>query len=270
MIRFGQVTAVHSARRTMDMVDTESGTRYAEVHFASGPVSTDSGSWNTPAVPKPANAAAAGGVNPSGRTLIAVFSLFKGRPVILGFHSPSGSQMGFTEDNREVHRHPSGAYTTIAPDGSIETYHPSGAYVRVGTGDHQDLAAVSTGAWVTETGAPPAQITVSTQGFKAVVMPGGNTVITSDGTLQATYQGNATIETMGALMLKAATVATLSAPAIVLDGPITQGKGPNGGGASMEGPVLVVNDVVAGDISLQTHRTSEVQPGSGTSGVPVP
>jgi hypothetical protein len=247
MLSFAQVTAVHPDRRTFDMVDVDNGRPFAEVTGLVPHISTDSGSWNTPASAAPPSDAQAGGINPTGRTVLASYALYRGRPVILGFHMPSGGQVAFTEDNREVHRHPSGAYTTIAPDGSIETYHPSGAYIRIGAGAHQDLSSVSTGAWQEETGAAPPQITVANGStFTATVMPNGDTTITSSGKLTATYQGDATIETQGNLLMQASGTATISAPSIVLDGALTQGKGGHGGDASIQGPLNVVENVAAG------------------------
>jgi len=41
-------------------------------------------------------------------------------------------------------------------------------------------------------------------------------------------------------------------------------------GITIHGTVTVTGDVIADGISLKSHRTSLVQPGSGTSGVPVP
>lgn len=276
MLSFAQVTAVHPSRRTFDMVDVCTGQPFAEITGVVPHLSTDSGSWNTPAATAPASDAQAGGVNPSGRTVMAVYALYRGRPVILGFHQPSGGQMAFTEDNREVHRHPSGAYTTIAPDGSIETYHPSGAYVRIGAGGHQNLSDVSSGAWQEVSSAPAPQITIANGStFTATIAPNGDTTITSSGQLSATYQGNATIETKGQMLLKAASTATISAPSIILDGALTQGKGQNGGNASIQGPLNVQENVAAGgdvtaaNVSLLGHKHGGVQEGGDTTDPPV-
>jgi phage baseplate assembly protein V len=54
-------------------------------------------------------------------------------------------------------------------------------------------------------------------------------------------------------------------------GMVGSGTGPSGAGAEIGCTIQMVNgaDVVAGDISLKNHRTSGIQPGGGTSGVPV-
>ena len=57
--------------------------------------------------------------------------------------------------------------------------------------------------------------------------------------------------------------------AVTINGPLTQGQGSAGGDAKMQGPVQVVNDVTAGSISLQGHRHSGVQTGSGNTGGPL-
>ncbi|MCL9653138.1 hypothetical protein L2088_00340 [Pseudomonas protegens] len=42
------------------------------------------------------------------------------------------------------------------------------------------------------------------------------------------------------------------------------------GDVQINGKATTTGDVKAGTISLQNHKTSNVTPGSGTSGVPVP
>jgi hypothetical protein len=86
------------------------------------------------------------------------------RPVVMGFLHCQGGQVNFTQDDRDIHRHPaSGAYFTFAPDGSMEMWHPSGAYIRIGAGGHENLAPlVFDDNWVVPpyTGAP-VSITIS-------------------------------------------------------------------------------------------------------------
>ncbi|MBK3786508.1 oxidoreductase [Paraburkholderia aspalathi] len=59
--------------------------------------------------------------------------------------------------------------------------------------------------------------------------------------------------------LTAGTQVVNAAPAIELDGAITQGEGPNGGEAKMAGPLTVQQDVIAAGTSVHghTHRDSE-------------
>jgi hypothetical protein len=53
--------------------------------------------------------------------------------------------------------------------------------------------------------------------------------------------------------ITAGTQITNSAPAIEIDGQMTQGEGPQGGNAAMQGPLNVVNDVVAQGKSVHNH-----------------
>ncbi|MBK3787243.1 hypothetical protein G3A43_44675 [Paraburkholderia aspalathi] len=65
--------------------------------------------------------------------------------------------------------------------------------------------------------------------------------------------------------LTAGTQVVNAAPAIELDGAITQGEGPNGGSAQMAGPLAVQGDVVAAGTSSHTRRDSE----GGTTSPPL-
>jgi hypothetical protein len=57
--------------------------------------------------------------------------------------------------------------------------------------------------------------------------------------------------------------------ATVLNGPLSQGVGSGGGGATMLGPMTVTNDVTAGGKSLKTHVHSGVTAGGANTGAPV-
>lgn len=65
--------------------------------------------------------------------------------------------------------------------------------------------------------------------------------------------------------LTAGTQITNSAPAVEIDGQMTQGEGPQGGNASMQGPLNVVNDVVAAGKSVSTHTHHENGAGGNTN-----
>lgn len=54
-----------------------------------------------------------------------------------------------------------------------------------------------------------------------------------------------------------------------INGPLQQGTGTAGGGATMQGPMTVTEDVTAGGKSLINHIHNGVQPGSGNTGKPV-
>lgn len=75
--------------------------------------------------------------------------------------------------------------------------------------------------------------------------------------------------------IAATTSTTITTPsftvngATTLNGPLNQGTGSGGGGATMLGPVTVTNDVTAGGKSLKTHVHSGVTTGGGNTGSPV-
>ncbi len=232
-LRSAKVVRVNHARRTVDLVFNDNGARVADVQVV-GNASSDSGSWSVPDVPMPASEAGPDRLSNTGRNLVASVAMMNGRPLVTGFLHPLDTQVSFNEPNREVHRHPSGAYSTVAPDGSIEAFHPSGAYLRIGTGDHQDLATVSAdGNWSTPAGAAPAQITLATAGFTLTILPNGATTLATTSKVSMTYAD------------------------LELHGPV-----------KIFGDLAVTGDVTGGTVSLRNHDHIGVQGGTGTSGPP--
>ena len=77
------------------------------------------------------------------------------------------------------------------------------------------------------------------------------------------------IENAPTITLTADSGITLNAPNIVFNGAVVQGKGSNGGDMQLQGPVTVVDDVVAGGKSLIHHVHSGVQSGLSNTGQPV-
>lgn len=61
---------------------------------------------------------------------------------------------------------------------------------------------------------------------------------------------------------------TNSAPIVEVDGQMTQGEGPLGGNAAMQGPLIVQQDVTAAGTSLHSHTHPGVQPGDANTGAP--
>jgi hypothetical protein len=147
-LRLAQVVQVYPGLRAVDLVFLDTGAVAARVKVASLNAFSDGGSWSLPSV-EMSGIDEAGGVPASGRSMTALVGTVHGKPIVVGFMASEGHQMAFAEDDREVHRHPSGTYVTIAPDGSVEISHPSGAYLRLGSGDrHEDLSAKSAdGNW---------------------------------------------------------------------------------------------------------------------------
>ncbi|WP_179235971.1 hypothetical protein [Burkholderia sp. AU28863] len=61
---------------------------------------------------------------------------------------------------------------------------------------------------------------------------------------------------------------TNSAPAVEIDGQMTQGEGRLGGNAATQGPLNIVQDVTAPGTSVHTHTHGGVQTGGGNTGMP--
>ncbi len=200
------VVAVHPERRSCDIVYCDTALPVGEVQVA-GWVASDGGLWNVPSVEKPQSLAQQASPHPTGRHLVALVDSVGGRPIIVGFTSPAGNQMAFTEQDRTVQRHSSGAYTTIAPDGSIEVYHPSGSYLRIGTGAHQDLTEISHEAvWKEVQDAAQPTITLHTSRFSLSVDPSGNVSLDTRGTLTMHSDGAMTLTSNGAVVIKGSTI----------------------------------------------------------------
>jgi phage baseplate assembly protein gpV len=234
MIRFAQVVAVNPRTHRLDLVDVDTQQPIGGALFLSADGSTDGGSWNIPSVPKPSSAGSAGGINQTGRTIIAAYQWgAAGRAVVLGFARASGSQLVFEQDDRTITRHAaSGTYTTVAPDGSYEVWHPSGTFFRIGTGGHEDLAPLAADQnWTVPDGAKEPTVTLSTPNASITIAPGGNATMTF-----ASLKITSPVEIDGALTVKSTVTAT--------------------------------GDVKAGGISLQQHKHGGVQSGNSTTGVP--
>lgn len=70
--------------------------------------------------------------------------------------------------------------------------------------------------------------------------------------------------------INASSSTSINSPVITMNGQFAQGGGSYGGDAAIAGTITAGADVKAGNISLANHLTSNVQPGSGTSGKPIP
>jgi hypothetical protein len=196
MLKLAQVTQVYPGSRTVDLVFLHNNLACAAVSVMAGSIGSDHGVWDLPSVKKPASSAEIGQFGSTGRNLFALCGFYGEstlRPIVMGFMRPQGSAVVFNQDDREVHLHPSGTYTTVAPDGSYEVYTPGGGYLRVGTGGHEDLAGVAANGWSPPTSETPPTITVSNGKSTLVMDPAGNVTLTAAGNLVANIQGTATV-----------------------------------------------------------------------------
>jgi len=92
----------------------------------------------------------------------------------------------------------------------------------------------------------------------------GDVNATVGGSLNAMVAGHASTTAQGSITQSAPNI-TLNG-AVTINGPMTQGKGSQGGAAALRGPLTVANDVTAGGISLQHHTHGGVQNGNGSTG----
>jgi phage gp45-like len=101
----------------------------------------------------------------------------------------------------------------------------------------------------------------------SVSTSGGNMAITATGTMSfaAPIIVMQATQTIG---LTAATQITNSAPEIELDGAVTQGIGPNGGAATMQGPLDVNTDVVIAGKSVGGHYHTQPSDSHGDAEEP--
>ena len=142
-MKLGVVTAVHTDG-SFDLVMTDTWMPVARVQGCGDLPASDMGHWDVPSV-QTRDLGRSGGQPATNRPpLVAVVDQANGRPIVMGFLRPADGELAFSQADRKVYRHGSGAYTTTAPDGYDPRPCPSGSYVRIGTGAHEPLAPLST------------------------------------------------------------------------------------------------------------------------------
>lgn len=276
-MKLAKVVRVHPESNKVDLLVLDDGRRLAGVQVMALDASSSSGTACLPTpdsqdLPDPYEAPTV-----SGRDLIAVVGFYGYLPIVMGFLYPEVSQCLFTDRDRYIHRTPSDLYWTVDGQGNAECYHPSGAYIRIGTSpDHDDLTEKDFDKIfkITRNTGNAVHMHIEQAGGVASVdiAPDGAITAYSAKTIHATADAGA----------------TLVAPTVLVDSPDTHftgkvtiddlltfkggmaGSGGSGGfAATMTGGMKVTGgDVVADTISLKSHRTTGVQPGSGTSGTP--
>lgn len=258
-MRLAIVVATHIERRSFDLVFTDTGLRVPEVQCLSDMVSSDSGIWNAPSVQKPSDEKQAGALPQNGRQLVAATEEAYGRPLIVGFLQPLAGMMAFNQDDRQVHRHSSGAYTTTAPEGSFEFWHPSGAYVRLGKGAHEPLAQFSANQnWKEVSDADKPTLTVIIPGSSANDPPAFSMTVAPDGTLTVGSQKSAALSAQEGF--------TFSTPKTFVVN--AQGGIEFNGNTKIDGTLKTTGDISSpGMVSHQAHEHIDGG-GQGNSGPP--
>jgi hypothetical protein len=303
-LKLGIVVATYPEGNSIDVLLARDGSRLSNVQVTSAACSQATGLCNLPDIGASAGLARWDPTQPAALYVQAVIDDVGGVPICTGFILPQVGQMTFARKNFKVDRHASDVYSTINAAGDMETYHPSGSYVRMGAATpHEDLTGLDVDKqWVIEHNTGTAvhyHIVLANAGVvKAVVDidPSGNVTLTNSGNLTTTTSGNAQVNVSGSTTVNSTGNLTaivggttsvnssgdaeITAPHITLNGittingatlingPLSQGTGGAGGGATMAGPLTVTADVTAGGKSLDSHTHGGVQNGSGNTSGP--
>jgi hypothetical protein len=145
MIRRARVVKVHPERRTLDCIDLDTGIPYAGVDILSLSMSSDSGLWSVPSVPRPSSHQSSMGIQDTGRIMVAnLLPAGGGRMVCIGFSHMAGATGALTaRDDELIYRHPSGTTITVEPNGTTIMALPGGVVHRLNIDGTAHLTAPS-------------------------------------------------------------------------------------------------------------------------------
>lgn len=263
MLRMARVMKVYPESRTADLLLLDgAGGPLLRVPIL-GASGGDTGAFDTPPVEHSGDTTMSGP-----REMLAVVApLNINAFVIVGFLPPPKRE-GLFADGRMVYRHQSDTYFTIDKDGNAELRHPSGTFIRLGTPGSEDLSGKDKdGTWQIKrnTGAAPT-VTIGTAAGGASK---STITIGPDGALSISTQGTVSMQSVGAMTLKAPGM-TLDAP-VTVTGTLSAAGGITGGdGATITGTLRATEVIAtAEDVHLNTHRHKGVTPGGGESQDPV-
>jgi hypothetical protein len=279
MLSLARVVAIHPESHAVDLEFMEDGRRIAGVQVMARSAGTNFGlsDLSTP------DGDGFGGSNSGTRDVYAVVGWVREHPFVLGFMFPQVAQCLFSDKDRMVYRHSSDVYMTVDANGNTELYHPSGTYLRIGSSSgHEDLTGKDYDKlWKIARNTQSAvhvHLSVKNAGSEVASLnidPSGNVTESNVGNLSAAVGGNLSANVGGTADVVSGGNMSLTAPTItlngttIINGSLTQGKGSNGGACSMNGPVTVTNDVIAGGVSLINHVHSGVLAGGANTGKPV-
>ncbi len=202
-------------------------------------------------------------------------------------HTMLDARTGDTDPYTEYESHWSGAFEHMDGFGNYHKYFPDGTYmsfaestalpavtrhtvdanqkqIQTAYAASERTASAVAARPVLLNHASGTQVSIDAAGDVNVTVAAGKTatIAANGGTFLMDASGNITLT--GVAMI------TLNAPAIELNGTITQGTGTSGTAASFIGPLTVTNDVTAGTVSVKNHVHSGVTTGSGDTAAPVP
>lgn len=133
---------------------------------------------------------------------------------------------------------------------------------------HQDVIETLNGVTTTKRSDGSFSILQRSSGAEVYIHPDGQVVIHAASNISISASGDMKLFSTSKINL-ASPVVAIDSPAITLNGPITQGKGSNGGNFSIGGTLTADADVLANGISLHNHKHTDVQSGSSQTGTPV-
>ena len=283
-IRLAKVVRAYPDGHSVDLVMYDDNSPVTNVQVLSGSASSRSGASGLIAPTSPPDGEW-GNQDSGDEDMIACVAFMRGHPVVMGFLRPQVNQISFADKNRISYRFPSDVYVTCDGSGNFELSHPGGAFIRIATDPaHESLTGKdfdkkwkrdrNTDAKThihIEQGGGVASLNIDPDG-NIDLKHAGNLTTETGGNLSATVSGNATVDVSGTTDVTSGGNLSITAPLItlngntVINGTLTQGKGSNGGDCHMQGPLYVVNDVIAGSVSLEHHT----HPGDsgGTTGQP--
>lgn len=234
-IKLAQVVCYYPNFGACEVVMIENGARFQNVPVINHFMTSNSGVRMFHAMMRPASEDVAGGLMDLEetrmplRSVMAACIMTAGQPMIIGFlpHPLNQMQFAYTEQNRDIYRHPTGNMVNVQKDGNIEVQHTGGAFLKIGKdidgtdADRvQDLTPVTpNGNWELPIN-DPVTITICTgdQGENAIkirVRPNGDTDIMSSGYFHARYQADAHIDVGEAASLHAGSDITLTSAGMI-------------------------------------------------------
>jgi phage baseplate assembly protein gpV len=238
-MNLAKVVAVHPESGKVDLLVLDDGRRLTGVKVMCALASSSSG---VAGLPTPDAQAAADPFNAairSDRDLIACVGYYGPVPVVMGFLYPTVTEMLFPDADRYINRTASDVYWTVDGKGNAEFFHPSGAFIRVGeTTAHEDLKG---------------------KDFNKMFNPKRNASRAVNIHIeQAGGVAKVNIAPNGAVTVDSSVSLAVTTPLSTFNGDI-----------QVNGKINTTGDVVAGTVSLKTHKHGGVASGGSQTGTPV-
>jgi hypothetical protein len=249
-MRKGIVVNTHPEDHSVDLVMLDDGSRLVGVQVSGYGASSRTGLSDLPDIPAKADKWDITTVTDN--EVHGLVDYAGTVPVVMGFLFPQINQILCDEKGRRVYRHRSDVTEFMDGEGNYQRNWPNGLAVRIGEGDFEDLEGKnSDGNAVFDRN--------TDKQYDIKIRLAGDA-----GTIGIDHNGKLSIilgdidVLCNSINIESEHTASLKAGAWIIEG-----------NAHFKHQVQSDVDVLAGLISLKTHLTSGVFPGSGTSGTPV-